>query len=360
MKQRTKLVIAFIVVMVIPFLLAVGAFIGFRGHEIQMMPEEMRDRISDFVISAIVIFLLLAVLLSIWIYKGLMDPIRAMQIATKNIMEDNLDFTIQVKGKDEISELCQNFEDMRAKLKEYSEERLENEKTHRELISNISHDLKTPITSIKGYVEGILDGVADTPEKQEKYLKTIYKKAEDMERLVNELSLYSQINANRIPYNFANINVRDFFDDCKDELERELSGENVSFAFSNYIDNETEIIADPEQLKRVIDNIISNSLKYMDKANKHISMRLRDVGDYIQVEIEDNGKGIDTKDLSYIFERFFRADSSRNSTTGGSGIGLSIVKKIMEDHGGKIWATSKLGDGTTMFFVLRKYLEVKE
>lgn len=360
MKQRTKLVIAFIIVMVIPFGLAIGAFIGFRGHEIHMMSEEMRDRISDFVVSAILVFLLLAVLLSIWIYKGLIDPIRDLQVATKNIMEDNLDFTIQVKGKDEISELCQNFEDMRVKLKEYSEERLENEKTHRELVSNISHDLKTPITSIKGYVEGILDGVADTPEKQEKYLRTIYKKAEDMERLVNELSLYSQINSNRIPYNFANINVKDFFDDCRDELERELSEKGISFTFSNYVDDVTEIIADPEQLKRVIDNIISNSIKYMDKTEKKIFVRLRDVGDYIQVEIEDNGKGINTKDLSYIFERFFRADSSRNSMTGGSGIGLSIVKKIMEDHGGKIWATSRLGDGTTMFFVLRKYMEVEK
>ena len=118
------------------------------------------------------------------------------------------------------------------------------------------------------------------------------------------------------------------------------------------------VIADAEQIKRVINNIVSNSIKYMDKSHKVINIRLRDVGDFVQVEIEDNGKGIATKDLTKIFDRFYRTDASRNSTRGGSGIGLSIVKKILEDHGGKVWATSKEGVGTTMYFVLRKYQEV--
>ena len=119
-----------------------------------------------------------------------------------------------------------------------------------------------------------------------------------------------------------------------------------------------QIIADPEQLKRVIHNIINNSIKYLDKPKGFINIRVKDVGDFIQVEIEDNGKGIAKKDLPYIFDRLFRADTSRNSATGGSGIGLSIVRKIIEDHGGKIWATSKEETGTIMYFVLRKYQEV--
>ena len=118
------------------------------------------------------------------------------------------------------------------------------------------------------------------------------------------------------------------------------------------------IIADPEQLKRVINNIISNSLKYTDRDRRRINLRVKDVGDFIQVEVEDNGKGIAAKDLPHIFERFYRTDASRNSSTGGSGIGLSIVRKIIEDHGGKIWATSREGIGTVMYFVIRKYQEV--
>ena len=118
------------------------------------------------------------------------------------------------------------------------------------------------------------------------------------------------------------------------------------------------MIADAEQMKRVINNIIGNSVKYLDKERGMINIRIKDVGDFVQVEIEDNGRGIAAKDLPYIFDRFYRADSSRNSSQGGSGIGLSIVKKIVEDHGGRIWATSKEGMGTEMHFVLRKYQEV--
>ncbi len=108
----------------------------------------------------------------------------------------------------------------------------------------------------------------------------------------------------------------------------------------------------------MINNIIGNSVKYLDKQKGLINIRIKDVGDFIQIEIEDNGRGIAARDLPYVFDRFYRADASRNSATGGSGIGLSIVKKIIEDHGGKIWATSKESIGTVMYFVIRKYQEV--
>ena len=112
-------------------------------------------------------------------------------------------------------------------------------------------------------------------------------------------------------------------------------------------------------MKRVINNIIGNSIKYMDKPKGEIELRILDVGDFIQVELEDNGKGIAAKDLPNIFDRFYRTDASRNSAKGGSGIGLSIVRKIVEDHGGYIWATSKEGEGTCLHFVLRKYIELQ-
>lgn len=320
----------------------------------KMIPE-LKRMIIDMIISIILILVFTASMMAIWIYKGMITPIRRLQLATKNIMEDNLDFTIEAEANDEIGELCRNFEEMRGRLKEYSEERLNNERQNRELISNISHDLKTPLTAVRGYVEGIIDGVADTPEKMDHYIKTIYNKTNEMTRLVNELTLYSQINTNRIPYNFNKINVADYFNDCVEELSLELESQNVMFQYMNFVADDIVIIADPEQLKRVISNIISNTVKYLDKPRGFINMRVKDVGDFIQVEIEDNGQGIAAKDLPYIFDRFYRADASRNSATGGSGIGLSIVKKIIEDHGGKIWATSKEGIGTVMYFVIRKY-----
>lgn len=143
-----------------------------------------------------------------------------------------------------------------------------------------------------------------------------------------------------------------------DELRMDLESKNIDLTYYNYLDEDAVIIGDAEQLKRVVNNIVSNSVKYLDKKKGIINIRIRDAGDFVQIELEDNGSGIAKKDLPYIFDRFFRADASRNSSTGGSGIGLSIVKKIKEDHGGRIWATSREGTGTIMHFVLRKYQEV--
>ena len=203
-----------------------------------------------------------------------------------------------------------------------------------------------------------MDGVADTPEKMDRYIRTIYVKANDMDRLINELTFYSKIDTNRIPYHFNQLNVTEYFDDCADDVGLDLRERQIAFTYINTIDPETMIIADAEQLTRVINNIIGNSVKYMDKPKQKVELRVKDAGDFIQVEIEDNGKGIPTRELVSVFDRFYRTDTSRNSAQGGSGIGLSIVKKIIEDHGGRIWANSKLGEGTTMSFVIRKYQEV--
>lgn len=319
---------------------------------------EVREYISNMLIAIILILALTAGILIIWIYRGVAIPLGQMKIATQNIKDGNLDFELEVETDDEIGQLCRDFEEMRLRLKETSSEKVEYDKRSKELISNISHDLKTPITAIKGYVEGIMDGVADTPEKMDRYIRTIYNKANDMDNLINELTLYSKIDANRIPYNFSTISVNDYFDDCAADLKIDLESRGIKFDYLNYVGGDVKIIADAEQLKRVINNIVSNSAKYMDKSQKQIHLRVKDVGDFVQVEIEDNGKGIGAKELPYIFERFYRTDASRNSATGGSGIGLSIVKKIIEEHGGKIWATSKEGTGTVMYFVIRKYQEV--
>ena len=374
MKLRTRLVVSFFLIVFVPILLAVLAFFAIRLVQMKTITQSdgidigllaysidythLKVLLEDMALCIVFILILTGLTITAWIYRGIVTPIRKLEDDTQKIKEGNLDFTVDAEGNDEIGELCQNFESMRKRLKESAEEKLEAEKENRVLISNISHDLKTPITAIKGYVEGIMDGVADTPEKMDRYIRTIYSKVNDMDRLINELTLYSKIDTNRIPYNFNKINVLDYFNDCVEEIGLELEAEHIGLSYYNYAADDSLIIADPEQLKRVIDNIIGNSVKYMDKEPGRINIRIKDVGDFIQVEIEDNGKGVAQKDLPYIFDRFYRTDASRNSATGGSGIGLSIVKKIIEDHGGKIWATSKESTGTVMYFVLRKYQEV--
>ena len=316
---------------------------------------------KDLFFTALVILIFTSVSVGLWIYRSVATPLVKLRKATQNIKDGNLDFVLDVEGADEFAELCRDFEEMRRRLKESAEEKLVLDKENKELISNISHDLKTPITAVKGYVEGIMDGVADTPEKMDRYVRTIYNKTVEMDHLINELTFYSKIDTNRIPYTFSKLNVEDYFSDCAEEVGLELETRGIQLCYANYVDSDVQVIADGEQIRRVIHNIISNAIKYMDKGKGMkgiIQIRVKDVGDFVQVEIEDNGKGIAAKDLPYIFDRFYRTDVSRNSAKGGSGIGLSIVRKILEDHGGKVWATSREDIGTIMYFVLRKYQEV--
>ena len=380
MKLKTRIIVGFVAIILLPLLLFSASLYGFsqtQAKHVQESSSQVSDSgqmvydislpqssssqvklmAKDMILTATIILVFTALSVGLWIYRSIAVPLVKLNKATKNIKEGNLDFVLEVEGNDEFSQLCQDFEEMRKRLKESTEEKILMDKENKELISNISHDLKTPITAVKGYVEGIMDGVADTPEKMDRYVRTIYNKTNEMDHLINELTFYSKIDTNRIPYTFSKLNVEDYFSDCAEELGLEMETRGIELVYANYVEKGVQVIADGEQIRRVIHNIVSNAIKYMEKPKGIIQLRVKDVGDFIQVEIEDNGKGIAAKDLPYIFDRFYRTDVSRNSSKGGSGIGLSIVKKIMEDHGGKVWATSRLGIGTIMYFVLRKYQE---
>ena len=377
MKLKTRIIVGFGMIILVPLLLFSASLYGLSHTKLAQHNSDSSEIVydismgvsansktqvkliaRDLLFTATVILVFTALSIGLWIYRSIATPLVKLKKATQKIKEGNLDFVLDVEGNDEFSELCQDFEEMRKRLKESAEEKIILDKENKELISNISHDLKTPITAVKGYVEGIMDGVADTPEKMDRYVKTIYNKTNEMDHLINELTFYSKIDTNRIPYTFSKLNVEDYFSDCAEEVGLELETRGIELVYANYVESGVQVIADGEQIRRVIHNLISNAIKYMDKPKGIIQIRIKDVGDFIQVEIEDNGKGIAAKDIVYIFDRFYRTDVSRNSSKGGSGIGLSIVKKILEDHGGKVWATSRLGIGTIMYFVLRKYQEV--
>lgn len=293
-------------------------------------------------------------LLSYFVSKSIIKPVNELMRAAKKISEGDLNFQIESKKKDELGKLSRAFDHMRKKLKESTELQLKYEENRKEMISNISHDLKTPITSIKGYVEGIRDGVANTPEKMDRYLQTIYTKSIDMDKLIDELALYSKLDLNRLPFQFEEVELKSYLEDLMEELKFDFENERVAFSFQAEKEVPYHIIADREKLKRVINNIVSNSLKYMDKDYKQISFKISEKKEKVVVEIQDNGPGIPEDALPNIFDRFYRVDQSRNSRTGGSGLGLAIVKRIIEEHGGEIWAKSKLGEGTSIFFTLKK------
>lgn len=293
--------------------------------------------------------------LSYFVSKSILRPVENLSIAAKQISEGNLDFEVKPFNKDELGQLAVSFELMRRNLKESAEMQKKYEENRKELIANISHDLKTPITSIKGYIEGIKDGVANTPEKMERYIETIYLKTLDMDHLINELFLYSKLDLKRVTFHFEEVNIHDYLVDRIEELKFDLDPLNVRISYSSHVERMNCIILmDREQFKRVMTNIIQNSLKYMDKDEKLISIKLIEDQEKITIQFHDNGKGISKDALPFIFERFYRADPSRNLSTGGTGLGLAIAKRIIEEHGGEIWAESEIGKYTNIFLSLKK------
>lgn len=309
---------------------------------------------GQLIASFVVIMLITGLVLSYWLYKSVAKPIESLRNSTKDIIAGDLNTEITKHKKDEIGDLADDFNNMREHVKELLSDNLAKKQNMREMIVNISHDLKTPLTVIKSYAEGLREGVASTPEKQDKYLSIIYSKAVEMNSLIDELSTYAKIDMDEVSYNFRVIDINEYLKEGLEEIKTDLEINDFEVYFNPYKGGSLTAIADVDQLKRVINNLISNSKKYAAKDRKgRIDIRVDSVQKFVKISVEDNGIGIPAESLTKVFERLYRVDESRNSKIGGSGLGLAIVKKIIEDHNGKIWAESVLGKGTKIIMLLR-------
>ncbi|MDF2988204.1 MAG: signal transduction histidine kinase [Eubacterium sp.] len=284
------------------------------------------------------------------ITKDIVVPLRKLDKCAQEIARGNLDFHLQSKSNNEIGSVIRSYEKMRFELKKSITSQLEMEENRKQLFSNITHDLKTPITSIKGYIQGIRDGVANDPEKVSKYLDVIYTKTIDMNAMIDDLFLFSKLDLGKEPFNKDYIDIDEFYNNSMQELHLELDGKGVELVAECRIPQGFKVLMDSQKIKRVILNIISNSLKFMDKETKLISLVFEESSGYFVVKIKDNGIGINQNELEKIFDRFYRTDPSRNRNTGGSGLGLAIARQIIEQHNGIIQADSIKGQWTEISF----------
>lgn len=296
-------------------------------------------------------FVLTNFIISYQLSRSILRPLHHLQKAAAEITQGNLNHPIVEEGDEEIQELCRDLELMRLKLKGSIHTQLKYEDNRKLLISSISHDLKTPVTSIKGYVEGLLDGIAHTPEKKEKYLKTIYSKALQVDTMIDDLLLYAKLDMNQIPFNFERTDVEKFLEDGLLESEHEMEQSAIKLSFTSELKERRGILLDRERMRRVIMNILDNSRKYMDKELGLITVFLRETHTSLIIELRDNGSGVPEKDIPQIFERFYRSDTARSEIM-GSGLGLAIAKQIVEGHEGRIWAISHRDEGTSIMISL--------
>ena len=303
-----------------------------------------------FFVAIVVISIINTYILS----KNIVKPLTQLENAALQIRKGNYDFKINTTAKDEIGDLSRTFEETRVQLKETEKIKKKYEDNRNELISNISHDLKTPITTIKGYIEGIIDGIPGSKEKKDKYLKTIYQNTVNMESLINELFLLSELELKELPLNFVPVNIKAYLSDCFEESKFYLEEKGIKLKFNANYDEREIVYADREKIKRVILNIINNAVNHKASINPTITIQLTEKKEEAQIEIRDNGPGISRESLKFIFERFYKADKARSTNSSGTGLGLYIAKKIVLNHGGNIWAKSQEGKGTSIYFTLKK------
>ena len=309
---------------------------------------------SAFIIAIIaILFIISAVVLSFITSSTIIKPIQKLEDGANEIANGNLDCVIDYDSTNEIGLTVDSFNAMTMRLRDSIKQKSEIEESRREMIAGVAHDLRTPLTSVKGYVEGLMDGIADTPEKQERYLKTIYSSTLSMEKLLNELLTVSRLETGAISLDLSEVNINEFLEDCFVNTQLAMEQRGIEYILNNNCSPNTTVMLDSDQFQRVIKNILSNSVNYRrEDVKSKIEISAQDYKKAVIISIADNGEGVSEDNIQKIFDSFYRDDPARTKVSEGSGIGLYVCKQIVEMHGGRIWATGKEGKGLTIHIAL--------
>lgn len=262
--------------------------------------------------------------------RRIMEPLDALQEGARRVQENYLTEEILYHGDAEFETVCRSFNEMQRHILAEQEKNRKYEKARTEMIAGISHDLRTPLTAIRGSLKGILDGVAASPEQQERFLQAAYRRTGEMETLLNQLFYFSKLETGNMPLSLRRIEIAAFLEEyskAKQAKEIHLDTQGI----------QAEVLADAEQLMRVLDNLLENSRKYSEKTPLAISITLSRTETGIAIRFQDNGVGVAEEKLPHIFEEFYRADESRNKKE-GNGLGLYIVKTLIEQMQGTVRA----------------------
>lgn len=306
------------------------------------------------IVSTIFILKELSTLIfSVQMRKRIMEPLGKLKVGVDEISKGHYGYQVEEDNINMVGDLIDSFNKMSRELKEASDLKDKYETNRKELIAGISHDLKTPITSIIGYVDAIQTGVATTKEKQNTYLSIIEANAKYTDRLINDLFMFSKLDINQMKYEFVSLPIAEFLRDVVIEKQFELEEKGITVAYEIDISDQLMLPIDGKMVYRILSNILSNAVKYGDQEKPEIYIQASQETDGIKVMITDNGPGIPANELKQIFDVFYRGDSARNKEIGGTGLGLAITKQLVEAHGGSINAFSKMGSGTTIVFTLK-------
>lgn len=323
---------------------------------IQELTGMLVGRTGIIVLITVLLFVAAIAVISFITGQTIVKPIKKISRGADEIARGNLDYEIDYKSTNELGQMAENFNQMRQKLKQSIVKQNESEEKRKVLIAGIAHDLRTPLTSVKGYAEGLADGIADTPQKQKRYFKTIKESIENMEKILNDLQNVSRLELSDYNLNKADVSVKEFFDDGVQEIKALLDSKDFDLEYENKCSPNTLIYIDSDRFSRVIANIISNSIKYArDDIKSMIRISIDEYERSVIIEISDNGIGVEQENLSKIFDTMYRTDPARTRVSQGSGLGLAVCRQIVELHSGSIWARSGENGGLSIFISLPKH-----
>ena len=317
--------------------------------------DELHDLVEDFTIHKnefILLFLadgvlciaVLVIMSQIFtgnLVKHIMEPLDELAAGAKRIRENDLTEDINYSGDIEFENVCDTFNKMQKHILREQEKNRKYEKARTDMIAGISHDLRTPLTAIRGTIKGLMDGIASTPEKQDRFLETAYRRTGEMDLLLNQLFYLSKIETGNMPITLRKIEISSFIKNYV-QAKQGLMETGKEELVEETKEITAEVAVDPEQLQRIFDNLLENSRKYGEKVPLKMKIGLIKTPGGILIRFSDNGVGVPENKLPHVFDEFYRVDESRNKKE-GNGLGLYIVKYLIEAMGGTVWAENEDG-----------------
>jgi signal transduction histidine kinase len=287
------------------------------------------------------------IFLLIRLEKRVFDPIDKLKQAVEEIAKGNYGVRVDNNVLNDLTLLIASFNHMAEQLQQGEVMKAEYEENRKMLLANISHDLKTPITSIQGYIEAILERSDLSGEEIRNYLQIIFRNTAYINKLIDDLFLFSKLDMDKLEFHFENISIRGFMNDLMEEFRFELEEKGVGFQYTDLLQTESVVRMDRKRIYQAFRNIIGNAVKYGPENGLLIQITITATPDKtVSIAVTDNGPGIDPQKLPFIFDRFFRIDTERTKDEMSTGLGLAIARELVEAHGGAISVSSELGQGS--------------
>jgi len=284
-------------------------------------------------------------LMVLFFSRTIVGPLRRLTQAVRQLPKSSMDQKVEVGPEDEVGELAEAFNTMVEELRE-------KEKLRQKMVSDVAHELRNPTTNLRGYLESLKNGVM---EPDQEILESLHEESVILHELIDDLQDLAQAEAGRLQLDLQPVSLEDIVDHLIDSFQPKAEDKDISLT-ADFPTQQAKVCGDPGRLTQIMRNLLKNAI-FHTPAGGEISVTIKNRGKHQVVAVSDNGEGIPKKDLPYVFKRFYRVDKSRSRSTGGTGLGLTITKKIVQAHGGEIFVNSKEGEGSTFTFNIPTYEE---